>query len=973
MPHRLKYLLPLLTLVVAARAQDTVPLPFHEEWDTYSVTTSGYVNGWYICKNGISDNTVLQGNNLHGGLTTGSTAGSGTTFATPVFDALPDTFSFRIYGSQLHGHDAEVVFGYIPDGSVIDDASDVCPLFVPYDTVTLSVSNEWQRTTVAMQPYYDLYGSAHRLAIRLCNNYSQRVYLDEIGAWPTSMFPCPTRTNKGQDFWVTFPYNYHETVNYNPGQLRLKMTGAAGTTVTVTGGGNTYFDTLGTDGTATLVVGDNNNLPVATPYAGGYHVTAAGDIALYACNYVQCSQDIATVLPTFSLDTAYIVQDYPSWEYGAQVAIVAAEDGTQLTLTVPCDIQGTSIVAGTTLTPTLMQGEAYLLIADGDNAAFSGMQVSSNGKPFALFQGGRRIKVPVDGSGSDLLYEQAIPIRYWGREFIVPTARQQMSNNYIRITSSGDGCQLNIDGTGLPILDAGETYEYVVPIGQTAHITASMPVCVILYLASYNNTLGDPSSVTIPPLDGGICHSIFQTDVTPATLPGNHYLNIVCHSSIDSTLLLDGNPLPAGGVSSTVGQYKVHCVDIPWTPANQGTHTLENPQGGFVAYTYGLGSWESYAYPLGFRLDTLEAEPPPGPARVHDTVELRDTVCFGHAYEENGFSVSAEETSHSSTVERFWVVDSGDTVLHRHLVLTVLPPIETELTLYFMYGDTLIYNDSSLSAPGTYRFLFIAADGCDSVVIVHLEYKEILIEASADGVCPGDTVTLTATGIRLLRWLSTPPDPDLVSQQGQTSVHVSPLQTTTYYVYPPDGDTVLASHTVGIEAPPVLCITVNRSFVDFDFPVVIFTDCSEGSARSTWEFSDGIVLTTPRARRQFHDLTFDSLAVRLTTCNSFDCCVDTLFSMPVRIRSVWFPNTFIPDADCNNRFGCHTSLTVTEYGLYVYNRQGLLVYHTDDVNALWDGTRDGVPLPQGAYVYYWHVRDDSDYNQSGTGTVTLLR
>lgn len=975
MLQRPTFLLLMLTLLAFARAQDSVPLPFHEEWDTYTQTNSGYVNGWYICKNNLNDYTVIQAANLHGCLSTGSINGSGTTFATPVFEVLPDTFSFYIYGSQLNGHIAEVEFGYIPDTSTIANASDICPLFVPYDTVTLSVSNQWQRTTVSLQPYYDLHGSAHRLAIRLCNNYSQRLYLDEIGAWLASETTCPNITNKGQDFWCMFLYNKNVNSDTFATMRQIIVTGDPNTVIHIEGPSVDDIFTLSTNSLHTPSYG-TNQLTVASPYYGGYHITASAPVHAYARNHEDYTSDIATLLPTWALDTQYFVQDYPATQNGGEVGFVATEDSTMLTMTVPCNIQGTGITAGTTLTPLLMRGQCFLLLASGNNASLSGMEVTGN-KPFAMFHGGWNPTVPINGTGRDHCYEQAIPTRYWGTEFIVPAARQQANNNYIRITSSEDSCLLNIDGTDLSMLNRGESYEYAIPTSHVAHITASMPVCVILYLASYGfnsaGFLGDPSSVTIPPLNGGICHSIFQNNSTQAILPGNHYLNIVCPNDIDSTLLLDGNPLPASSVSSIVGQYKVHFVDIPWNSTNQGTHSLENSQGCFVAYTYGLGSWESYAYPLGFRLDTLPTNPTPRPSHVHDTIELWDSVCHGQDYDAHGFHVSSSETLASDTVTCFRTDDSGDTILHYHLTLVILPQIETEIHLTIMLGDTLVYNDSVLFAAGTYRFVFTADNGCDSIVLIYLDYEDIGITASADGICPGDTIILSAAGTHHFIWCSEPPDPDLETQRSLPSVHVCPTQSTTYFLCSLDSATVYATITIGIEAPPVLCVELSRPFIDFDHPVVIFTDCSESSFQSTWVFSDGITLNNPKARRQFHYMPDDSLTVALTTCNRFNCCVDTVFTIPIRIRSIWFPNVFIPDANHNNRFGCHTSITVTEYELTIFNRNGLLVYRTDDVNALWDGTHNSMPLPQDAYVYHWHARDDSDFNQSGTGTVLLLR
>ena len=90
---------------------------------------------------------------------------------------------------------------------------------------------------------------------------------------------------------------------------------------------------------------------------------------------------------------------------------------------------------------------------------------------------------------------------------------------------------------------------------------------------------------------------------------------------------------------------------------------------------------------------------------------------------------------------------------------------------------------------------------------------------------------------------------------------------------------------------------------------------------------------------------------------------------------IWFPNVFTPDQDNNNnRFGCITSAQVSEYEMYVYNRMGLLVWKSDDINQPWDGTREGRPMPQGTYVYYYRLKaSDNNRVYTGAGTVTLLR
>ena len=93
-----------------------------------------------------------------------------------------------------------------------------------------------------------------------------------------------------------------------------------------------------------------------------------------------------------------------------------------------------------------------------------------------------------------------------------------------------------------------------------------------------------------------------------------------------------------------------------------------------------------------------------------------------------------------------------------------------------------------------------------------------------------------------------------------------------------------------------------------------------------------------------------------------------------RPSSVWFPNVFTPDgAECQE-FSVKSAFLFPEgFHLYVYNRQGLLVFETTDPDTSWNGTYRGLPCPQGAYVYvlYCTLSDHSD--QIYKGTVLLLR
>ena len=707
-------------LSVFAYGQDTVSLPFEERWDTYTPTSERYVNGWWICKNGIYDGSVIQRSNLHGSLSTGSTTGSGTTFALPVFEVLADTFTFYIYGSNLMGHTAEVEFGYIPDNITVTVPEDVCTNFHPYDTVTLSVSNQWQRTTVAMQPYYDQYEPSHRLAIRLINDYGQQLYLDEIGGWIRAADPCPQATTECTDFWATFMPNglIASTGSYAENAIiGFIASGQNNATITVTNDQLGYSGTFNhTGGTKTFLQLPTSHWDTtsARPSTMGYHITSSAPIFLYASNYQRSGWDICNILPSSSLGTNYIVQDYhntssTSSQNAITSALVATSDNTTIRMVLPCRITGSPLNVGDTLTVTLDAGESFLLRSRSANVMFSGMPVFSD-KPIALFQGHSGAIIGQSG-GRDPLFEQARPIEMWGHEFIATSTKGRSEGDMICITSAADNCTVSFDGNYQTTIQAGESLTHTLPSNSAIYIQTSQPCYVALYTWSYNyGTVGDPAMIPIIPVERWVCNADFpihncNTDMSDAQriADDHHYVNIVTATAAIGDLLLDGQPindfvnLPSG--------YSYARKVVP-----PGAHSITSSSP-FCAHAYGMGRWVGYGFAVTHACDTSECVVVSG-----DTIEYKDTVCMGTPYLENGFNLSENETSVAGTIERWWVDESSSPLQYHHLYLTILSSFRIDTTISLNLGDSLLLNDTTIMDPGIYSFTYTASNGCDSLI-----------------------------------------------------------------------------------------------------------------------------------------------------------------------------------------------------------------------------------------------------------------
>ena len=86
---------------------------------------------------------------------------------------------------------------------------------------------------------------------------------------------------------------------------------------------------------------------------------------------------------------------------------------------------------------------------------------------------------------------------------------------------------------------------------------------------------------------------------------------------------------------------------------------------------------------------------------------------------------------------------------------------------------------------------------------------------------------------------------------------------------------------------------------------------------------------------------------------------------------ITIPNAIVAGDDLNGTFlpriqGLRGDL----YELFIYNRMGLLVYHTTDQDAGW---RPSASTPQGAYTYFLRCSYNTDDTKSYSGTIIVIK
>lgn len=649
-----------------------------------------------------------------------------------------------------------------------------------------------------------------------------------------------------------------------------------------------------------------------------YHVTADASVSVTAANIFVNTTDFSSILTTKALGTRYVVQDYPSEgtvaDMGTQVAMLAIEDSTILSFVLPCDLKGGLMHAGDTVHQMLMRGEVYRLLTYGLRT-FSGMEVTSNGKPFALFEGHTCGNVPSTGtSAMDHLYEQALPVTMWGSEFVlVPTCGRSGGrgrSDIIQVTTV-DSCVIMLGGLAFDTLVPFETTEFALPYGNAQLLTATAPISVVQYITSheYGGDPGDPSSVMVIPIDKGVCRARFVITNSQWTVFPSCYVNIAVPTFAVGGMRLDGVSV-ASAFSPVDSQYSYACIEL-----QAGRHTLENGSACFVAHAYALEYDETYAYVLGTEM-----------LLPRDTVELYDTVCQGMGY-----------TSPFPDLPVGCTADTGTF----HYVL------------FAIEDDTIRCYSLWLTVRGVPYAEFAIDTDC-----VHYCYH-ILVTVQ------GDTADCRMV------WQSYPYDSTLAGQPWN-DISISTEQHTTYdfdIVGFCPFDTSFAIHPI---LWPVAQIEVQPERLRVDDLAFDAYDMSINADSRQWLVNDTYVGNSSTIHYTAHELD-DSLLLTLVAAN--EACVDTMtIVIPIDNPEVWAPNVFFPDRADNNVFAPVLNECKAE-GLYIYNRQGLLLARIEGDSPSWDGSRNGTPCPQGTYAYLLYFRSDTEPQrlQKKVGTVTLIR
>lgn len=153
--------------------------------------------------------------------------------------------------------------------------------------------------------------------------------------------------------------------------------------------------------------------------------------------------------------------------------------------------------------------------------------------------------------------------------------------------------------------------------------------------------------------------------------------------------------------------------------------------------------------------------------------------------------------------------------------------------------------------------------------------------------------------------------------------------------------------------PPLADIVADRTFLSFDGDeILLFSAPQPDTYRVRWSFNGAASGSTSTSILAGQEGTY-----KLRVSTSDDRCPseDTIqISRNVRL---FMPNAFSPNGDgVNDTWEIYNLNSLTDAEVFVFNRNGGLIFHTDKNGKPWDGTYENQKVLPGLYRYLVRAR-----------------
>jgi gliding motility-associated-like protein len=178
---------------------------------------------------------------------------------------------------------------------------------------------------------------------------------------------------------------------------------------------------------------------------------------------------------------------------------------------------------------------------------------------------------------------------------------------------------------------------------------------------------------------------------------------------------------------------------------------------------------------------------------------------------------------------------------------------------------------------------------------------------------------------------------------------------------------IAANFSVFPQEPCYLLSQAHLEMIDFSF----------GGNTGYWNYGDGSPTETyiQGAYPQHSWSDTGQFTISLYIENNGGCyAMDSLDICIELDPNLYVPNAFSPNGDIHNQTFYCVAGQITQWHLSIWDRWGKFLWESFDIDVGWDGTWEGMDMPDGTYVYKIVYRFEGDKeDRLLQGTVHLLR
>jgi gliding motility-associated-like protein len=285
-----------------------------------------------------------------------------------------------------------------------------------------------------------------------------------------------------------------------------------------------------------------------------------------------------------------------------------------------------------------------------------------------------------------------------------------------------------------------------------------------------------------------------------------------------------------------------------------------------------------------------------------------------------------------------------DTVLCEGAKLILTSAADAETSIIWQDGSSA--STFTVTAAGTYTLAVTnrCGDASDTIMVSYLDAPDPFTLGPDTILCPGESIVLTVPSTAF----------DILWQDGSHQLSMIADQAITYSLQlSNDCGTVTDSIRIEYDTrSPQLNLDSTIEWCEGD---IINLD-------ATQPFTAGYLWTTGETSSSIHVASPGQYGIQVTTpCNILSQMVDVVHGMDCIIPEVGIsiPNVFSPNGDGINDFfslSFGSDIQVLSITGTIYDRWGNLVFNSQSIPFIWDGTYAGEKVMPGVYVYTINVK-----------------